>query len=113
MAQFGIICPPYPGHLNPFSALGRELPSRGHQVIFLQIPDLELKVRSEGLNFYPIGESTYQPGTMKETFLQFAKFSELEALQYSVKFCLEMAEMICRDAPKAIAKIGIETLLVD
>ncbi|HBE31471.1 MAG TPA: glycosyl transferase family 1 [Cyanobacteria bacterium UBA11368] len=113
MTHFGIICPPYPGHLNPLSALGRELQSRGHQVTFLQIPDLELKVRSEGLNFYPIGESTYQSGTMAQTFIELAKLSELKALQYSVKFCQEMAETICRDAPKAIADIGIEALLVD
>jgi zeaxanthin glucosyltransferase len=113
MTHFGIICPPYPGHLNPLSALGRELQLHGHQVTFLQIPDLELKVRSEGLNFYPIGESTYQPGTMAQTFVQLAKLSELKALEYSVKFCQEMAEMICRDAPKAIAKLGIDFLLVD
>ncbi len=113
MTHFGIICPPYPGHLNPLSALGRELQSRGHRVTFLQIPDLEVKVRSEGLNFYPIGEASYQPGTMAETFIQLAKLSELKALQYSVKFCQEMAEIICRDAPKAIAKIGIEFLIVD
>lgn len=113
MTHFGIICPPYPGHLNPLSALGRELQSRGHKVTFLQIPDLATKVESEGLNFYPIGESSYQPGTMKQTFIQLAKFSEVEALKYSVKFCQEMAEMICRDAPKAISEIGIEFLLVD
>lgn len=113
MTHFGIICPPYPGHLNPLSALGRELQSRGHRITFLQIPDLEVKVRSEGLNFYPIGELTYQSGTMAETFIQLAKFSELKALHYSVKFCQEMAEMICRDAPRAIAKIEIEFLIVD
>ena len=113
MTHFGIICPPYPGHLNPLSALGRELQSRGHRVTFLQIPDLELKVRSEGLNFYPIGESTYQAGTMAQTFIELAKLSELKALEYSVNFCQEMAETICRDAPKAIANLGIEALLVD
>ena len=113
MTHFGIICPPYPGHLNPLSALGRELQSRGHRVTFLQIPDLELKVRSEGLNFYPIGESTYQPGTMAQTFIELAKLSDLKALEYSVKFCQEMAETICRDAPKAIAYLGVEALLVD
>ncbi|WP_199348668.1 hypothetical protein [Microcoleus sp. FACHB-SPT15] len=47
MTHFGIICPPYPGHLNPQAALGRELQSRGHRVTVLQIPDLELKVRSD------------------------------------------------------------------
>ena len=113
MTHFGIICPPYPGHLNPQAALGRELQSRGHQVTFLQIPDVELKVRSEGLNFYPIGQETYRPGSLAETFEQLAKLSEIEALRYSVAFCQEIAEIICRDAPGAIAATGIEVLLVD
>jgi zeaxanthin glucosyltransferase len=29
--HFGIICPPVPGHLNPFLALARELQRRGHR----------------------------------------------------------------------------------
>lgn len=113
MTHFGIICPPYAGHLNPLSALGRELKSRGHRVTFLQTPDLEEKVASEGLNFSPIGVTTYRPGTMAKTFRELAQLSEMKALHYSVKFCREMAEIICRDAPGAIAAIGIEALIVD
>ena len=113
MSHFGIICPPYPGHINPLAALGRELQSRGHRVTFLQIPDVEFKVRSEGLNFYPIGQSLYQSGLLAETFQQIAKLSEIEALRYSVDFCRLMTEIICQDAPSAIAATEIEALLVD
>lgn len=113
MTHFGIICPPYPGHLNPQAALGRELRSRGHQVTCLQISDLELKVRSEGLDFVEIGQSLYQPGSLAEMFEQLAKLSGIEALQYSVEFCRHIAEIICQDAPAAIAKAGIEALIVD
>lgn len=95
------------------AALGRELRSRGHRVTLLQISDLEHKVLAEGLEFYPIGQSTYRPGTMAETFMQLAQLSEMKALHYSVQFCQEMAEMICRDAPKAIATNQIDALLVD
>ncbi len=44
--------------------------SRGHRVTFLQI-DLELKVRSQGVDFYPIGKATYKPGTMAKTAIDF------------------------------------------
>lgn len=60
MTHFGIICPPYPGHLHPLSALGRELQGRGHRVTILHISDLEAKIRSEGLEYYPIGQTSYQ-----------------------------------------------------
>lgn len=111
--HFGIICPPYSGHLNPLSALGRELQHRGHQVTVLQIPDLELKVRSEGLNFHPIGQSLYEPGSLAATFYQLTQLSEIKALQYSVDFCRQITDIICQDAPKAIQKAGIDALLVD
>src|SRR5687767_5503948 len=48
MTHFGIISPPVPGHIHPFAALGRELISRGHRVTYLQMIDLEEKIRSEG-----------------------------------------------------------------
>lgn len=113
MTHFGIVCPPFPGHINPLAVLGRELQRRGHCVTFLQISDLEPKVRSEKLNFWEIGQSTYQPGLLAQTFEQLGKLSELEALRYSVQFCQLLADIVCQDAPKAIAHSGIEALLVD
>jgi MGT family glycosyltransferase len=113
VTHFGIICPPYPGHLNPQAALGRELQSRGHRVTVLQISDLELKVRSEGLDFWPIGQSLYKPGFLAETFDRLAQLSEIKALQYSVDSCRQLAEIICQDAPAAVEAAGIEALIVD
>ncbi|KAB8314689.1 glycosyltransferase [Tolypothrix campylonemoides VB511288] len=113
MTHFGVICPPFSGHLNPLAALGRELSSRGHRVTFLQIPDLEQNILSEGLNFYPIGQSIYQPGELAEILAQLGQLSGIEALRYSVKFCQRITAIICQDAPAAIEAAGIEALLVD
>lgn len=113
MTHFGIICPPYPGHLNPQTVLARELQSRGHRVTFLQIPDLAEKIRSSGVDFYPIGETIYRAGTMEKTFINLGKLSSIEALRYSLDFCVQMVEIICQDAPKAIGSLGIDALIVD
>lgn len=113
MTHFGVISPPFPGHLNPMAALGRELQRRGHRITFLQIPDLEPLVLSQGLNFWPIGQSAYRPGELAETFAQLGKLSGLEALRYSVNFCQQVTATICQDAPGAIKAAGIEALLVD
>jgi len=113
MTHFGVICPPYPGHLNPHAALGRELIARGHQVTVLQISDLEFKVKSEGLGFWEIGQSLYQAGSLAQTFTQLAKLSEIKALQYSVNFCRHITEIFCEDAPHAIQAAGIDVLIVD
>ncbi|AFZ15368.1 glycosyltransferase, MGT family [Crinalium epipsammum PCC 9333] len=113
MTHFGIICPPYSGHINPLAALGRELRSRGHKITFLQIPDVESKVRSEGLDFYPLGMSIYKRGELAKTLQQLTQLSGIEALNYSVNFCKLITEIICKDAPNAIKFLGIEALLVD
>lgn len=113
MTHFGVICPPFPGHLNPMAALGRELQQRGHRITILQYPDVEPLVRSEGLNFWPMGQSAYPPGELAKSFAQLGKLSGLEALRYSVNFCQHLAATICQDAPGAIEAAGIEALLVD
>jgi MGT family glycosyltransferase len=79
----------------------------------LQIPDLAGKVRSEGLKFAPIGQSRYQPGTVTKTMQRLATLNGIPALEYSVAFCAEIAEIFCEDAPAAIAAAGIEFLIVD
>ena len=37
--KLGFICPNLPGHLNPMTALARQLQGRGHDVIFLYSSD--------------------------------------------------------------------------
>ena len=44
MTHFGAICPAATGHLNPMTALGRELQRRGHRVTVLGMPDAETKI---------------------------------------------------------------------
>lgn len=113
MTHFGVICPPYSGHINPQAALGRELQARGHRLTFLQLPDLEEKVRAAGVGFCPIGSTLYKPGSLAEMFEQLAKLNGIKSLQYSVEFCRHMAEIVCQDAPDAIAREGIEVLIAD
>jgi len=66
MTHFGVICPPFPGHLHPMAALG--LQRRGHRITFVQIPDFEPLVRLQKLNFWPIGQSDYRPGELAKVF---------------------------------------------
>ncbi len=113
MTHFGIICPPLAGHLNPLIALGQELRSRGHRITFLQIPDLEAKVCSEGLSFRAIGLCGDQLGSLTGTFQQLGESSGLKSLHYSVSFCQQVTALFCQDAPSAIQAAGIEALLVD
>jgi MGT family glycosyltransferase len=111
--HFGIISPPVPGHIHPFGALGRELISRGHRVSFLHMPDLADRVGREGLEFITIGESDHPLGSLPESLNQLAQLQGLGALRFTIKAISKTTEMICRDAPEAIRRAGIDALLVD
>ena len=111
--HFGIISPPVSGHIHPFGALGRELISRGHRVSLLHMPDLADRAGREGLEFITIGESDHPPGSLPESLNQLAQLQGFGALQFTIRAISKTTEMICRDAPAAIRRAGIDALLVD
>ena len=54
--KIGFISLPLTGHLNPMTALARQLQSRQHEVVFFGVPDAEPIVRAANLDFVPFGE---------------------------------------------------------
>lgn len=113
MTHFGIISPPVPGHIHPFAALGRELVSRGHRVTYLQMIDLEEKIRSEGLDFEPLGFSDHPRGSLPASLDALGRLKGLSALRFTIQAVARTTTMVCRDAPDAIRRRRIDALLVD
>lgn len=113
MAHFGIISPPVPGHLNPFSALGHELRRRQHSITFFHIEDLAPRILSEGFGFCAIGQQDHPLGSLPESLSLLGKLDGLEALRFTVRAVEQMTEAFCRDAPEAIRRAGVDALLVD
>jgi zeaxanthin glucosyltransferase len=48
--KIGFLSLPITGHLNPMTALARKLQSRGHQIVFIGVPDIEPVVRAADLD---------------------------------------------------------------
>jgi MGT family glycosyltransferase len=113
MTRFGIISPPVSGHIHPFSALGRELLARGHRVTYFQVPDLEEKIRSEGIDFCPIGAGDHPRGSLLRSLAELGQLKGLAALRFTIGAVARTSVMTCRDAPDAVRKAGIDVLLVD
>jgi len=113
MTHFGIITPPVSGHINPFSALGRELRSRGHQVTVFHMADLESKVRSEEIDFWPIGQSDHPLGSLPQSIEQLGQLQGLAALRFTIRAIARTSAMMCRDGPAAIRAARVGALLVD
>jgi zeaxanthin glucosyltransferase len=52
--KIGFLSLPLTGHLNPMTALGRKLQSRGHEVVFIGVPDIGPVIRAANLEFAPL-----------------------------------------------------------
>ncbi|HET9370993.1 MAG TPA: glycosyltransferase, partial [Vicinamibacterales bacterium] len=111
--HFGIISPPVSGHIHPMAVLGRELIARGHRVTYLQMLDLEEKIRSEGLEFEPIGEDVFPKGWLPQSLAALGRLKGSAALRFTVGEVTKTTEAICRDAPAAIKRLAIDALIVD
>ncbi len=113
MTHFGILCPPSTGHLNPMTALGRELRRRGHRVTLFGVADAQSKALAAGLDFYMIRESQHTYGGTEESLAKLGQLSGFAALQYTMNLMKEGVNLLLNKAPEALREAGVEALLVD
>ena len=112
MRRIGILSFSSPGHYYPLTALGRRLQSRGHEVVYFQVADLERPIRAAGLEFRQIGQKDFPLGSIRARNEQFGQLKDLAALRCGL--CgIEKVRMLFRDAPAAIRDEGVDSLIVD
>jgi MGT family glycosyltransferase len=113
MRRIGILSFPSPGHFYPLTALGRRLQSRGHEVVYFQVADLEPPIRAAGLEFRQIGREDYPPGSIRAQDEELGKLKGLAGLRCALRRLIRNAMMVFRDAPAAIRDSGVDALIVD
>jgi UDP:flavonoid glycosyltransferase YjiC (YdhE family) len=113
MRRIGILSFSSPGHYYPLTALGRRLQSRGHEVVYFQVADLERPIRAAGLEFRQIGQEDFPPGSLRARDEEVSKLKGLAALRCGLRGIERKAIMLFRDAPAAIRDERIDALIVD
>jgi UDP:flavonoid glycosyltransferase YjiC (YdhE family) len=113
MNRIGILSFSSPGHFYPLTALGRRLQSRGHEVVYFQVADLERPIRMAGLQFRQIGREDFPSGSLRARDEELGKLKGLAALRCALRGIGQKARMLFRDAPAAIRDEGIDALLID
>jgi MGT family glycosyltransferase len=113
MRRIGILSFSSPGHYYPLTALGRRLQSRGHEVVYFQVADLERPIRAAGLRFRQIGRDDFPPGALRARDEEVGKLKGMAALRCGLRGIGRKALMLFRDAPAAIRDEGVDSLLVD
>jgi zeaxanthin glucosyltransferase len=111
--RIGILSFSSPGHYYPLTALGRRLQSRGHEVVYFQVADLERPIRAAGLQFRQIGREDFPRGSLRARDEELGKLEGLAALRCGLRGIERKAMMLFRDAPAAIRDEGIDALIVD
>jgi UDP:flavonoid glycosyltransferase YjiC (YdhE family) len=113
MHRIGILSFSSPGHYYPLTALGRRLRSRGHEVVYFQVADLERPIRAAGLEFRQIGREDFPPGSIRARDEQLGQLEGLAALRCGLRAIQQKSMMLFRDAPAAIRDEGVDSLIVD
>jgi MGT family glycosyltransferase len=113
MRRIGILSFSSPGHFYPLTALGRRLQSRGHEVVYFQVADLERPIRAAGLHFHQIGRDDFPPGSIRARDEELGKLTGRAALRCGLRGIEQKALMLFRDAPAAIREEGVDSLIVD
>jgi MGT family glycosyltransferase len=101
--KLGFICLDLPGHLNPMSALARQLQARNHEVVFLYSSG------AAGLPFVRGPEKDH----INENRPEASKKQGEDALQFSVRAVMAQTEAILKSLPAIVEANGIEALIID
>jgi zeaxanthin glucosyltransferase len=112
--KIGFVSLPVAGHLNPMTALARKLQSRGHEVVFIGVPDAEPIVRAANLNFVPFCEKEYPIGSIAKGYRGLAKLHGEDVVRYALR---EISPGLLKAGldhlPQKLAETGVEALVLD
>jgi UDP:flavonoid glycosyltransferase YjiC (YdhE family) len=111
--RIGILSFSSPGHFYPLTALGRRLQSRGHDVVYFQVADLEPPIRAAGLRFRQLGRDDFPPGSIRARDEELGKLTGHAALRCALRGIGLKTRMLFREAPAAIRDEGVDSLIVD
>ncbi|WP_046112438.1 glycosyltransferase [Aquincola tertiaricarbonis] len=112
--QLALLCPPYPGHLNPMFALGDALRRRGHAVSFIGIADTGEAVTRAGFGFEAVGaDSSHPPGTLARMEARLAGLRGLLGIGGVIDDVAAMTDMLCREAPAVIERLQPGAIVCD
>jgi len=101
--KLGFICPNLPGHLNPMTALARQLQTRGHDVVFLYSSD------AAGLPFIPDPEKDH----FNENRPQASKMQGEDALKFGMHLLMAQTEAMWKSLPAIVQANAVDALLLD
>jgi UDP:flavonoid glycosyltransferase YjiC (YdhE family) len=96
------------------TALARKLQSRGHEIVFIGVPDIEPMVREADLDFVPFCENEYPRGSVAEKWGKVANLQGLDVVRYTAReLTPPLVKAGLEHLPGKIAATGVNALVLD
>jgi MGT family glycosyltransferase len=111
--RIAFVALPAPGHLNPTTALARQLQSRNHEVVLISLPDAEPYVRAAGLAFIPYCEAAFSAGAANEIRRQMSELQGEDGVRFTVEAQGLMMGAALSSLPAALATARAEAVVLD
>jgi len=112
--KIGFLSLPVTGHLNSMTGLARKLQSRGHEIVFIGVPDTERAIRAADLQFVPFCENEYPPGSIDKSWGAVANLRGLDVIRYSARVLVpDLLGAAVKHLPGKIAETGAKALVLD
>jgi len=112
--KIGFVSLPVVGHLNPMTTLARSLQSRGHEIFFIGVPDVEPFARAAGLKFVPFCENEYPAGSVAKLLAPVSKLHGLEVMHWTIReTSVDLFRAASKYLPQKLAETHMEGLVID
>ncbi len=112
----GFLSPHVLGHLNPMTALARQLQSRKHEVVFITSRLAEPLVRAAGLPFAFYDEEESLSTLRENAMSRLTKLSKLQgedASRFALRIVARRVESMWHTLPAVLAEEGVDGLVLD
>ena len=103
-----------PGHLNPTTALARQLKSRNHETVLISFPDAEPYVRAAGLAFLPYCEEAFfAASSAKEVRRELSVRQGEDWLRFMIEAQRQMMDAVLSTLPAILATARADAVVLD
>src|SRR5260370_33992083 len=111
--KIGFIGLPNSGHLNPMSALARQLQSRNHDVVMFSVPVGESIARAAGLPFVPFAEREFSTDKLGEIVGRMSSLKGEGGLRFTVNAVAALNDVKRRTLANLLSSADIDAIGVD
>lgn len=95
------------------TALARKVRQRGHEVMFLGIPDSEAFVRGADLEFVPFCQNRCPAGEVVGRLRHLSQLSGLPGVEYTIRVLADVSRAALEDGERALRDCRADALVLD